>query len=127
MVSFHYLSFPSLGEFTHLWGIDDELNSSNSRLLQREENRTTPPQCGQHSKAELWPGLEAAPRLIQAPRSWGVWKPFAGLLDGSQNVSLIFNLLALVASCHADLIVKHRFVCLLTTLGKMGSTLFLSW
>lgn len=30
MVSFHYLSFPSLGEFKHLWGIDEELNSSNS-------------------------------------------------------------------------------------------------
>lgn len=66
----------------------------------------------------------------QAPASsciWGAWKTLAGFLDESQNVNLIFCLLALVALCHADLTVKHRFVCLLSTCGKMGKALLFSW
>lgn len=66
-------------------------------------------------------------RLVQASCSCGVWKTVAGLLDLSQNVNLIFNLLALIALCHADLIVKHRFVCFLTTQREKGKAIFLSW
>lgn len=40
----------------------------------------------------------------------------------------MFNLLAFVALCHADLTVKNAFVCSLSTHGKIGKALLsLSW